>query len=215
MKYENILWDWNGTLLNDAVASYECINILNNRRGKKLITFEQFQVSYRHPISEMYEHLGFNLNIENLFDLSLEWNKEFSLRKANSVTLNDDALECLTMFKEKNLTQAILSACYHEYLIKDLTFFKVNSYFKDVQGSLDKLATGKKSSAIELVKRLNIDLATTLLIGDSTHDAEIAKYLGIDCILVSCGQEDLGRLKLNGFPVFPTLSSILQFFLNS
>ena len=34
MKYTHILWDWNGTLLDDVMISIDCVNVLLKKMNK-------------------------------------------------------------------------------------------------------------------------------------------------------------------------------------
>ena len=46
MKYKLIIWDWNGTLIDDA---WLCVEILNNileKRGLNAITIDEYRESF-------------------------------------------------------------------------------------------------------------------------------------------------------------------------
>ena len=47
MKY--ILWDWNGTLLDDTQAALDTLNIMLRRRGAKPIALEFFRDHFAFP----------------------------------------------------------------------------------------------------------------------------------------------------------------------
>ena len=53
MKFESIIWDWNGTLLDDVDIAVAIINQLLCQRGLKPIAYEHYlevftSVSYTH-----------------------------------------------------------------------------------------------------------------------------------------------------------------------
>ena len=58
MKYTNIIWDWNGTLLNDTELSIKCINTLLKRRSLPLLSAEQYREVFGFPIREYYQRIG-------------------------------------------------------------------------------------------------------------------------------------------------------------
>ena len=42
MKYTNILWDWNGTLLDDVMISIDCVNVLLKKLNKKQTNLREY-----------------------------------------------------------------------------------------------------------------------------------------------------------------------------
>ncbi len=58
MKYKHIIWDWNGTLLDDRNF---CIDIMNNvlrRRGMNKMTESWFLENFCFPVKDYYKKLG-------------------------------------------------------------------------------------------------------------------------------------------------------------
>ena len=64
---------------------------------------------------------------------------------------------------------------------------------------------GKK--LLSIIRR-NGMAGKVLLIGDTTHDFEVARELEIDCILVSHGHQDKERLTQHGVPVFDSFNEL-------
>lgn len=50
MKYKNILWDWNGTILNDTPVAFEATNILLKKYHYPTITLEYYRDNMDTPI---------------------------------------------------------------------------------------------------------------------------------------------------------------------
>ena len=50
-----------------------------------------------------------------------------------------------------------------------------------------------------------------LMIGDTVHDAEVAKALDIDCLLVARGDQHKDTLLKIGYKVFDSLSEVLEY----
>ena len=75
----------------------------------------------------------------------------------------------------------------------------IEHYFDEILGTSDIYAAGKEDIAKEYMKRAKPKCA--LLIGDTTHDKEVADSLGIDCILVATGHQSKKVLQEAGFVV--------------
>ena len=64
MKYKHIIWDWNGTLIDDA---WLCVEILNNileKRGLNAITIDDYREHFTFPVRDYYVKLGFDFSVE-------------------------------------------------------------------------------------------------------------------------------------------------------
>lgn len=54
---EHIVWDWNGTLFDDARVSYEASVELFAARGLRPVSFDEDRSAFTRPIAVFYEAL--------------------------------------------------------------------------------------------------------------------------------------------------------------
>ena len=106
--------------------------------------------------------------------------------------------------------QIILSASEKNMLCNMLKQMKLNEYFQKVLGAQDIYGSGKAAIAEKFAKESSINLSTALLIGDTDHDAEVARTLGCDCLLYSGGHMSAEKLQACGFPVIDQMSEVLH-----
>ena len=64
MKYKHIIWDWNGTLLNDTWLCVEGINKSLEKRSLQTITEEIYRKVFSFPVEDYYKRLGFDFKKE-------------------------------------------------------------------------------------------------------------------------------------------------------
>ena len=57
MKYSYVLWDWNGTLLDDVDASIDCVNVLLEKLGLQKTNKDEYFEHMDMPIKKYYENL--------------------------------------------------------------------------------------------------------------------------------------------------------------
>ncbi len=62
-----------------------------------------------------------------------------------------------------------------------------------------------------VLNELGLEEDMVLLIGDTTHDAQVAEAIGIDCALVAVGHHTTEKLKRTGAQVFGSLSEVIPF----
>jgi len=190
---KTIIWDWNGTLLNDANYCVTCMNKVLRKRNIPPINIEQYRTHFTFPVKDYYEAIGFDLEKEDFEVPAMEFINEY-YENLNKASLHVCVFDILEFFKKRGFTQLVLSAMEHENLIKSLTDKGIIKYFVDIQGINDHYAHSKLEMGKNLMQQLNINPVTTIMVGDTTHDLEVATGLGIECILVSTGHQSEDRL---------------------
>lgn len=208
---KTIIWDWNGTLLNDADYCVACMNKVLRKRNIQQINTDQYRTYFTFPVKDYYKAIGFDFEKEDFEIPAMEFINEYyeNLSKAD---LHDCVFDILDYFKNRGYKQLVLSAMEHENLIKSLTDKGIFSYFEDIQGINDHYAISKLEMGKKLMSQLDMDPQTTIMIGDTTHDLEVAKGLGIECILVSGGHQSEERLLAVTSKVIPKLGDITDYF---
>ena len=206
-----ILWDWNGTLLNDILVCVDCMNELLNERSLPKLSLEHYQKIFTFPVKDYYEEAGFDFSIEAFEKPAMEFIQLYheNLHKADLFPCVDDVLKFI---KDSGLRQSILSAMEHESLVKSLKDKGIYNYFDEVSGIDNHYADSKLDIGQELIKRIACPLEDIILIGDSLHDLEVASELGVDCILVSNGHQSKERLMVETQQVLDELKDIVPFF---
>ena len=207
MKYRFVIWDWNGTLINDAHDSVDVVNRLLRKRALPDVTLEQYRELYTHPVKRIYEQLGFDLDDESWARLCDEWFEDYVSNVA-VLKLHSDSLSILQAFKGFGCVQAVLSALPHELLLKSIDQHGLSPFFHTVSGLNDRLGISKVGNGNWVMERIHAVPATSVMIGDSSHDFEVAQHLGIDCLLVARGLESRRRLELNACPVFEDFAGL-------
>jgi phosphoglycolate phosphatase len=87
---------------------------------------------------------------------------------------------------------------------------QIDHFFEQVVGISDKLAEGKVAEGLALKAKLGVSGSDITIIGDSSHDAEVARALDSRCILVARGSESRARLTQAGFPVVDSLEMVRE-----
>ncbi|NLH52247.1 MAG: HAD family hydrolase, partial [Bacteroidales bacterium] len=72
-----IIWDWNGTLLNDVEYSIQTMNSLLSERGLDLIDYEKYRQWFEFPVIKYYQKLGFDFTRESFEEVGLEFMKRY------------------------------------------------------------------------------------------------------------------------------------------
>lgn len=190
---KNIIFDFNGTILNDVNLCLECLNDLIIKHLKKdNIDINTYRSLFTFPVSEYYRRLGFDFKEVSFEELAHEWYDNYQ-KNEEKVMLYDGIEKILLSNKEKGYRNIILSACEQTMLERILKRFDILKYFDLVLGIDDRLAHGKVDNALKLKELFKDD--KNIMIGDTIHDFEVAQLMGIECILVSNGYQSYEVLK--------------------
>ena len=209
INYQHIIWDWNGTLLNDVKLCADIMNNLLKTRSLPTITLEKYREIFTFPVKDYYIKAGHDFVSESFEEISVKFIDEYENRKAGCA-LYPLAVEVLEIFHSLKIKQHLLSA-YKQNNLKDIIkHYEIEEYFHSVRGLDHIYADGK----MELGKQLMNDISSNgkeskiLLIGDTIHDYEVAQGLNTDCILVSNGHQNNEKLKSLNIPVYNNLEEI-------
>jgi phosphoglycolate phosphatase len=192
---KTIIWDWNGTLLNDIDYNINVVNILLKRRGQRILARDEYRMLKKVPIKQFYNNIGINVTNDNVFS---EIIKEYwTIYNDNymQLELNENAENILRKIQKNGIKNYLLSLTNNKELIKQIDLFDIKGYFEKIIGSSDLEARNKIDRAKELIEKERINIKETLFIGDVINDHEVAEKLGMQCILYSNGHQKIDRNK--------------------
>ena len=213
-KYKHIIWDWNGTLFNDAELCHNIINGLLKRNGIEEISFQRYKDIFDFPVKEYYKKAGLDFNKTSFEILGKEFMDEYEERKFESAIFSD-VKDILGSVQKIGLTQSLLSAYQHDSLIAIINHFGLKDYFTGLNGLGDIYAASKVDAGKKWIKESGYKKGEVVLIGDTIHDFEVAGEIGADCILVSNGHQSKERLLKCRVPVFDNLHQLKKELFNS
>lgn len=196
-KLESIIWDWNGTLLDDVSICLEGINRLLTRRGLICIDRERYQQIFTFPVKDYYLAAGFDFASEPFEIAAEEYITEYQSLLPGA-GLFEDAKTALEHFRQLGFRQFIVSAMEQNALLDSVDALGISSYFERIYGIRDNLAFSKANRGMELIADCKLDASRTLMIGDTLHDHEVGQQMGVKVVLVSRGHQCHTRLGVNG-----------------
>lgn len=126
--------------------------------------------------------------------------------------LHPGARELLQKLKDAGMDQIILSSNHLESTKAQLRRFGIRDYFSQVLGAEDRLASGKVQRGLDWLAEQTVGPEDMVLIGDTLHDYDTAKAMGVACILCAIGHQSKEDLLNAGVPVverFSQLESLL------
>ncbi len=207
-KYKHIIWDWNGTLLNDCWLCVAVINDMLAPRGLPAMTEARYRDVFDFPVKDYYVRLGFDFQREAFEKVAIEFIDVYHARW-HECELQPGTREILPACAKLGMSQSVLSAMEHNSLVRMIGYFQLEQHFKELVGIDDHYADGKIENGKRHLRQLGLQPAEVLFIGDTVHDFDVATAIGVDCLLLAHGHHATERLNATGARTLDSLADIL------
>lgn len=208
----HVVWDWNGTLLDDLAC---CLDVTNRMLAEfglpELDGVAGYQSVFRFPIVEYYTDLGFDTSAEGNFDAAARRYLELYRPASATCRLHPGATDALAALHASGVRQVVISASEQANLDAQLAPFGLDRWLDGAHGIADIYAASKFAIAEHWLAGAGVAASGVLFVGDSEHDFEIADALGARCVLFSGGHHARAHLQGLGVPVVDDLRKVLAF----
>lgn len=185
-EIRHIIWDWNGTLLDDAELCVQCINEILKSRNLKMVNIEFYRDHFSFPVSNYYKKLGLPVSGDEYQEVAKSFIENYK-NKSRNLNLQPNCIEVLTHFQKEGIEQSVLSASHHQDLTKYIGQFELNSFMSLISGVDNFHAKGKVGLSKEHFSKINCTKDQILMVGDTMLDDEIVRELSINGALVTNG----------------------------
>ena len=212
-KYTHIVWDFNGTVLDDVALGIRCVNEMLEKRGLVPIPdAAAYREIFQFPIIAYYRSLGFDFEKEDYYTvLAPDWVAHY-LAGEGQCPMMPGVRETLEKIRQAGIVQVMISATEVNQLLNQLNRLGIRDYFEEILG-LDNIHAGSKREVARDWAGRHPD-AVPLFVGDTVHDAEVAEAVGADCVLYTGGHQSekrlsrLGKPLIHRIPELPTLLGV-------
>jgi phosphoglycolate phosphatase len=198
----HLIWDWNGTLLDDVAACVAALNVLLHRKQLPRIRLPRYRAVFGFPVRHYYETLGFQLTPDEWRQTAAEYHRLY-LQTASTAPLRPGVRATLHRLANLNIPSAVLSASEIGILRVMIAARQLEGQFAQVAGLPNRFAHSKLDAGRALLKKIPVPPEEILLIGDTDHDYEVARALRCRCVLLTGGHQSAVRLRACGCPVIP------------
>ncbi len=209
MRFKTIVLDYNGTLVNDVDLCHELLNKLLALRGHPSVPRERYLEIFHFPIKDYYRDAGFLLDegIDDYDALARIFTDDY-LERFPECSLFPDVLSTLESLKGK-VEILVLSATDTKSLEHELKHYGIFPYLDGFIGITGIQINSKLKEAQDYFSSHPHNMDEALFVGDTDHDAEVAKDLGGKIALISRGHQCLKRLEaMDPDYIFPTLQAM-------
>ncbi|MEU7903064.1 HAD hydrolase-like protein [Actinoplanes sp. NPDC049118] len=203
MARTHLVWDWNGTLLDDLSLVVSSTNHTFAAVGGRSVDSDEHRRRFRRPVAEFYaEILERAVDAEEFEELDRIFHEAYRVG-LTTISLAADAEAAIRAWPGG---QSLLSMWFHDELVPAVQTYGLAGMFTRIDGRPTEVDGGLKAG--HLARHLaeqQVPGDQVVLIGDSLDDAEAAESVGGVCVLYTGGFTDPSRLRASGRPVADTL----------
>ena len=205
-----IIWDWNGTLLDDARVCLGVMNGILTRRGLPPLSLERYREIFDFPVKDYYSLAGLDVSGDRFLALADEFMTGYRAA-SRKCTLVPGGAEVLTALDAMGFSQVLASASRQDDLERQLAEQGLAGRFQAVLGMGDDLGGGKAGLAAGYIRRNGIEPGSVWFVGDTVHDWETAASVGARCVLLAAGHQNKERLAATGAAVLDDIRRLPAF----
>ncbi|GAA3489170.1 HAD family hydrolase [Streptomyces cremeus] len=207
----HLVWDWNGTLLDDITAVVGASNAAFAEIGLPAITVERYRELYCIPIPKFYERLMGRLPTDaEWLVMDAAFHRHYvELRAACGLT--DGVEEILTGWGAAGRSQSLLSMYGHDELLPVVRGYGIERHFVRVDGRTGPSGGTKAAHMVRHLAALEgVDPSRVVVIGDAVDDALAAAHVGAGAVLYTGGSHSRAVLEAAGVPVVDSLADAVR-----
>lgn len=213
-KFDLIVFDWDGTLADSANAIVFSIQGAARDVGVSEPSNEKARYVIGLGLNEAIEHLFPNLSSQELTLLSERYRYHY-LKQDKKILLYKGALEIIKTLHAENFILAVATGKSRAGLNRAFESSGLGCFFHGSRCADETFSKPHPAMLLELMSQFNVDAKRTLMIGDTTHDLQMAINASVSGVGVTYGAHP--RESLETMAPLTCIESIskLQLWLNT
>lgn len=210
MARKHLVWDWNGTLLDDLPIVVRAVSHSIGTFGLGAITADDYRDHYTRPVRLFYDSLfGRRVSDEEWLRLNTTFHEAY-FNLAEEATLASDALEALDLLDEAGWGQSLLSMSPHDWLTKIVDRLGLTERLALVDGLTEQSGGLKAVHMEQHLRSLGVEGESVVAVGDTPDDVAAARHVGARAVLFHGGSHHMDVLEAEGVPIAETLVEAVE-----
>ena len=194
-NFDLIVFDWDGTLFDSTGLIVRCIQAACRDIGVAVPSDMQAAYVIGLGLMDALRHAVPDLPVERYPELGRRYRHHY-MAWQHEIVLFDGTLEMLHALKTRNHWLAVATGKSRAGLNEALDSAQLRALFDATRTADETASKPDPLMLLELMAELGVAPNRTLMVGDTTHDLQLALNAGVACVGVSYGahtSEDFHR----------------------
>lgn len=192
-QFDLVVFDWDGTLFDSTALITRCIQASCADLGLPVPSDRDASYVIGLGLRDALTHAAPTLAPERYGELALRYRTHY-LARQHDLLLFDGALDLLNELKSRRHLLAVATGKSRAGLDDVLTRSSLHGMFDATRTADETASKPHPRMLLELMDELDTDPARTLMIGDTTHDLQLAANAGTASLAVAYGAHEPAAL---------------------
>lgn len=196
-NYTLVVFDWDGTLIDSAATIVECIQDASREMGLTVPDADRARHVIGLGLHDSLRHAVPELARERYRDFA-ELYRRYFLARESSMCLFEGVPRLLAGLRERGVLLAVATGKSRAGLDRALAASGLGAYFCASRCADETYPKPHPAMLLELMRELDAEPASVLMVGDTSHDLEMARNAGVDAVAVGYGAHSEHALRALG-----------------
>ena len=206
-RYDLIVFDWDGTIMDSTGLIAECIQIAAREMALPVPTMAEAKSIIGLGVHDATRRLFPQLDATQQTQYALAYRSHFVARD-HEAPIYEGIRELLASLAAPERFLAVATGKPRAGLERAFGHTGLKSCFHYSRCADEGFAKPHPDMLFRLMEFTSVDPARTLMIGDTTHDLELARNAGVDALAVAYGAHP--RHVLTGVPALAIVDSVAE-----
>jgi phosphoglycolate phosphatase len=185
-RYELVIFDWDGTIMDSTGLIASCIQESCREMGLPVPPESEAKWVIGLGFIQSVEHVAPGLDRERQVALAESYRRHFVARE-HEAPLFGGIPELLAGLRGRDRRLAVATGKARRGLDRALAASGLGPYFEATRCADEGFPKPHPDMVLRLLEETGVEPARALMIGDTTHDLELAANAGVDAVAVTYG----------------------------
>jgi phosphoglycolate phosphatase len=185
VRYSLIVFDWDGTLIDSAGTIVQCIQEAARDMGLDVPDRERASHVIGLGLQDSLRHAAPGLPAERYLEFGANYRRHFLARQDSMLLF--PGVRALLESASRRHGLAIATGKGRKGLDRSLEAEGLRRFFSASRCADETNPKPHPAMLLEIMGELGVDRGKTLMIGDTSHDLDMAKAAGVDALAVTYG----------------------------
>ncbi len=192
-RYDLIVFDWDGTVMDSTAVIATSIQSACRDLSLPVPTDEAARYVIGMGLAEALRHAVPEAPHE-MHELLAERYRHYFLAQDQTIPLFAEAVETIQELQQKGYLLAVATGKSRKGLDRALHASGMKDYFHATRTADETFSKPHPAMLLEIMEELDVKPARVLMVGDTTHDLQMAINAGVDALGVAHGAHPPGPL---------------------